>query len=329
MHETAGPPPSPPLFALIMAGGTGTRLWPYSRRWRPKQLLALLGEDTMLQATVARLEPQVPPERVIVLTNVEHVDEVRAQLPRVPPENVVGEPAAFGTAPAVALGAAIVRGRFSGGVVVCLPADHAIEPAAGLQETIAVAGRAAGSGYLVTIGIRPTSPATGLGYIRVGGELPDAPGAYGVVQFVEKPDRDVAARYFASGEYLWNAGMFIWDTATVFELYRHLLPDLGAQMETMAELASRADFGVRLPELWKTITDRTTVDYGIVERADRVACVPAQFHWDDVGSWSALAAVLAADESGNVVVGRHIDVDSRDCIVRVAAPWPRSASPVS
>jgi mannose-1-phosphate guanylyltransferase len=313
------------MYALVLAGGTGTRLWPYSRRARPKQLLPLLGGETMVQSTVGRLAPLIPPERVIVLTNREHVAEVRAQLPAVPAEQIVGEPEPLGTAPAIALGAAIVRARFGEGLVACLPADHSIEPAAALLATLQVGAAAAAQGYIVTIGIPPTGPATGFGYIRLGDELSSAPGTFRVREFVEKPAPERAVEFVASGDYLWNAGMFLWDLETIRTAFQGLLPTLGRQLDEMTAIVGDETFEAELAKIWSQVEDRTTVDYGIIERASDVACVPARFGWDDVGSWSALAALLSTGDDGNVVVGgeahsatggEHFDVgNSRGCVV--------------
>jgi mannose-1-phosphate guanylyltransferase len=301
--------------AVVMAGGVGSRLWPYSRKNRPKQLLPLLGDRTMLQATVDRLAPLVPPERVFVVTNREYVEEVRGQLAGVPAENILGEPEGFGTAPAVALGAAVIRGRLGPGLAAFLPADHSISPHAAFQTTLETAFRAAETGRIVTVGVRPTAPATGFGYLRVGAPLDDAPGAYAVDEFVEKPSLDDAIAYAESEAYFWNAGIFVWDLDVLFAEFKQYLPHLAALGEEMAAAAATPDFVARLDEIWPRITDRTAVDYGIVERSKRVACVPAAFRWDDVGSWSALAAVLGPDADGNVIVGDHIGIGSRQCIV--------------
>jgi mannose-1-phosphate guanylyltransferase len=320
-----------PLYALILAGGSGTRLWPYSRRRRPKQLLPLIGELTMLEATVERLAPLIPPEHVFVLTNEGYVNSVRKQLPQVPPSHVVGEPAALGTAPAVALGAALVRE--AGGeaaVMFVLPADHVISPAAQFREALSQAAAVAAAGQLVTFGIRPTAPETGYGYVELGAPLavealPGLPvrlpvEAYQVARFVEKPDRARAEAYVLGGRHLWNSGMFGWTVARIWAAYAEHLPNLASRMDEMLLLARThaADtpgFNDGLAEIWNHVTDTTTIDYGIMERDAHVACVPAAFGWSDIGSWAALGEALDADAAGNVVVGPHVGHNTRDTVV--------------
>lgn len=313
------------LYAVVLAGGSGTRLWPYSRRDLPKQLLPLFGERSMLSLTVDRLAPLVPPERVFVLTNAEYAADARAAVPRVPPGQVIGEPAALGTAAAVGLGLAVVRARDPEAVMVVVTADHLITPEDVFRRAVADAARVAASGRLVTFGIRPTGPATGYGYIELGARLagpggaaggPEGfPEAYAVARFVEKPDRAAAEGYVASGRFVWNSGMFAWSVPVLAgELARHL-PALAARMDEVTAAAGEAGFDARLAEIWARVTDRTAVDYGVMEKSDRVACLPAAFDWRDIGAWDALKAALPADAAGNAVVGPHVGVDTRDSLV--------------
>jgi mannose-1-phosphate guanylyltransferase len=304
-------------FAVVLAGGSGTRLWPLSRRGRPKQLLPLLGTRSLLQATVDRLAPVVTPDRCAVITNREYVVEVRRQLPDVPPEQVVGEPDALGTAAAVALGTAIVAARDAHAVMFVLPADHVIRPVEAFHGDLARAADAARAGFLVTFGIPPTAPETGYGYIEVGDAPEGMLSVRRVARFVEKPSRAVAARYLASGCYLWNSGMFCWSVPSITRDLGRFLPALAAHVADLtAEAKDGADaLDAALARVWPQITDRTTIDYGVMERSDRVVCVPATFTWSDVGSWEALGDILPADADGNVVVGRHLGDDTRRCIM--------------
>jgi mannose-1-phosphate guanylyltransferase len=310
-----------PIYALVLAGGSGTRLWPASRRSRPKQLLPLIGQRSMLARSVARLAPLIPAERVFVLTGAEYVEEVRADLPDLPADQVVGEPSALGTAAALGLGMALVRARAPEALMCVVTADHLIEPEAEFQAALARAAAVARAGHLVTFGIRPTSPETGFGYVELGAAL-DAPRgaagetiAHAVARFVEKPDRATAERYLAGGRHLWNSGMFAWTVPSIASAFARFLPDLAARLDEITQAAGRADFADRLPEIWSRISDRTTIDYGIMERAENVACVPAAFEWRDIGSWSALRDALPKDAAGNAVVGRHLGLDTTGCLV--------------
>jgi mannose-1-phosphate guanylyltransferase len=304
-------------FAVILAGGTGTRLWPYSRRRTPKQLVELLGDASMLQETAARLDPIVPPDRIVVVTNMEYVNEVRRQLPDVPPRQVVGEPEALGTAAAVGLGAALVGARDESATTFVLPADHVIEPASRFRSDLERAAAVAAEDHLVTFGIPPTKPETGYGYVELAEALPGEAGAFAVKRFVEKPDPSTAQLYVESGRFLWNSGMFAWTVPAIRAAFDAHLPALGRQVDALIRAARRSgsEFENELPVIWSGITDRTTIDYGIMERSDQVACVPATFTWNDVGSWSALAEVLARDEDDNAVVGRHIGIDTTGTLV--------------
>ncbi|MBK6768173.1 MAG: mannose-1-phosphate guanylyltransferase [Ardenticatenales bacterium] len=326
------------LWAVIVAGGSGTRLWPYSRRLRPKQLLPLLGARSMLQTTVDRLAGRVPPDRVVVVTNAEYAGEVRRQLPGVPPEHVVGEPAALGNAAAVALGIGVVAARDPYATVAVLTADHDITPVDAFLDALDRAVAAAAGGYLVTFGIRPTEPNTGYGYVEIGPVLArhashgvdpgdqdrrssmlDPTAARHVVRFVEKPDRATAEGYLAAGTHLWNSGMFVWTVPTITAAYHAHLPRLAATIDAVADVVrSGGELAAALPAIWARVEDRTTIDYGILEPSANVACVPADFAWRDIGAWPQLAEALladAADADGNAVRGRHVGLDTHGSLI--------------
>ncbi len=322
MAGASGPSSPPALWALVLAGGSGTRLWPLSRPETPKQLLALTDpERSMLRLTVDRLAPLIPPERVLVLTAADHVAAVREQLPEVPPAQVLGEPAPLGTAAALGLGLAWLRARDPSALMAVLSADHQIAPAEALQADLARAAGLARAGWLVTIGIPPTAPETGFGYIELGEALPPEEGGDGsgrqVLRFVEKPDRARAEAFLAGGRHLWNAGMFAWSVSAIEAAFQRHLPRLAATLDALSTAAAggEATFSAALARLWPGIEDRTTIDYGIMERAERVACVPAGFQWLDIGSWAAVKETLPLDEEGNAVLGRHLGVDSRDNLI--------------
>lgn len=269
-----------PLYAVVLAGGRGTRFWPLSRRVRPKQCLSLDGGPTLIQRTVARLAPLVPPERVLVVTGPDMVDAVRAQLPGIPEENLLVEPAPRNTAPVVAWTALEVERR-GGGTLLVLPSDHAVADEARFRDTLAEAAAVAATGGLVTLGIVPTRAETGFGWIEPGAyEGTSAP----VVRFVEKPPQAVADALFAGGRHLWNAGMFVWRHDVVLDAVARHLPRTA---EALAALRA----GAGLADTW-TRFDATSVDYGILEHHDAIRVVPADFGWSDVGSWPALAEVL-------------------------------------
>lgn len=274
-------------YAVILAGGRGTRFWPLSRRALPKQCLSLDGGPTLIQRTLARVLPVVPAERVLVVTGPDMADAIRAQLPELPAENLLIEPSARNTAPVAAWTAWEVARR-GGGSLCVLPSDHMIADEPGFRRVLADAfdHAEAGRGRIVTLGIAPTHPETGFGYIEPGATVD---GARAVRRFVEKPERAAAEALIAAG-CLWNAGMFCWRADTVQDAVRAHLPRTAAAMDAL--LAGRP-----LAEAW-TDTDATSVDYGILERWPDIRVLPGNFGWSDVGSWPALAEVLPAQAWG-------------------------------
>ena len=293
-------------FAVLMAGGSGTRFWPLSRRRRPKQVLAIAEPVPLIRATVDRLGDLVPPERILVVTGADQADAIAEALPEVPRENLLLEPVARNTAPCLGLAAVVAASRVPDAVLLNLPADHVIRPADEFRDTARRAlARADESGSLLTFGIRPTRPATGYGYIREDRET--APGIRSVAEFVEKPDRETAEGYLTLGQYRWNSGMFVWRAdAFLSEVARHL-PDLSAGLEQLrADPDALAEVFPRLPSI--------SVDYGIMEKTDRAEVVAADFTWDDVGSIESLARLLEADEDGNRTRTELLALDSKNVI---------------
>ncbi len=290
-----------PLYALILAGGSGERFWPLSRRARPKQLLKLVSDKTLLEDTVDRLEGMVPREHILVLTNVDQVAAVRELLPDLPLENIVAEPAKRDTAAAIALATAWVAVRDHRATMLVLPADHVIKNAAAFQETLRTAVRAAEeTGALVTIGIKPTWACPGFGYIEQGAPAPlkgEPPpnDIYKVVRFREKPNAELADAFVREGNFRWNAGMFVWSVPTVLSEFNRHAPEL-------ADFISQ----IRAPGNWeKALSTRfsglpfISFDYAIMEKANRVLMVEASFDWDDVGGWRAVSNYLPKDEHSN------------------------------
>jgi mannose-1-phosphate guanylyltransferase len=296
--------------AVVLAGGKGTRFWPMSRARRPKQLLPVVGERTMVQATVERLAPLIPPERVWVVTGEEHAEELRQQLPGLPAGQIVVEPFGRNTAPAIGLAAELISRIEPGATMVVLPADHHIRDADRFRAALAQAIALAADGeLLVTIGVEPNAPETGYGYIEKGEEI--SPGAYRVRCFTEKPGRERAEELVRSGRHLWNSGIFVWRVDTILAALERELPEIAARL---AEAAAVVDAPARLAAVYQRMPEQS-IDYGVLEKASNVAVVAADFGWDDVGSWTALLRLGPADDSGNVVRGRVLALSSRGNLV--------------
>jgi len=304
MSEAAG------IHAVILAGGKGTRFWPKSRARRPKQLLPIVSERTMVQETVSRLAPLVSDDHVWSVTGEAHADELRAQLPGVPAEQVVVEPVGRNTAPAIALAAELIARRDPSAVMIVLPADHHVRDAAGFRGVLARAiDLARREDVLVTLGIEPSHPETGYGYVERGAEI--APGIHRVRRFTEKPDRARAEEFVASRRYLWNAGIFVW---RVDVIRRALAAHLPSVAKGIAAVVSSWGDRERFAALYPGV-EAQSIDYGVLEKAENVAVVAGDFGWDDIGSWSAVRRLAEADAAGNVLQGRVIASASRDNFV--------------
>ncbi len=307
-------------YAVIMAGGSGTRFWPLSRRARPKQFLAIGTPRTLIEETVARLAPLIPAERVMVVAGEGHVPAIRDLLPD---QWLVTEPCARNTAPCVGLAAVHLARRDPDAVMAVLPADHHIADAPGFRRLIAAALERARAGEIVTLGIRPDRPETGYGYIHYNREdtLATSGGVEvcAVRRFVEKPPRAVAERYLAEGGYLWNSGMFFFTAARILADIRRFLPAMAAALDRIAAAVGtpdEADVTVREFAAMESVS----IDYGVMEHADRVRVVPADIGWNDVGHWAALADFGTPDTAGNVRSGGRAEdlvlIDARECIVQ-------------
>lgn len=296
------------LHVFVMAGGSGERFWPMSRSKTPKHLLRLLSDRTMLEMTVRRLEGIVPWERVHVLTNAAQVDAVKAELPFLPTENILSEPAKRDTAPACALAVGYAHAHDPEAVCVLLPADSMIHNIPTFQRQVEQAAAVAfRRSALVTFAVAPTFPSTGFGYLHLG-DLED--GARRVLRFVEKPDLPTAKAYLKSRQYAWNAGMFAWRSCTFLEECERLAPPLAEFIRDFPKTDPTAYLAERFPELPKI-----SVDYAIMEKAAEVIAIDAKFDWDDVGSWTSLPEHLGHDDDGNTARGPVYQFDSRNNVI--------------
>jgi len=304
-------------FVIIMAGGKGERFWPVSREKTPKQLITLLGKRSFLQQAVDRALPLVPLKNIFIITNTLQVLEVRKQLPKLPKENIIAEPIGRDTCAAVALGAAVVGARSTTGIMAILPADHVIPDEKKFQQVLSDSFDLASRGQaIVTIGIKPTEPATGYGYIRVGEPLPPPRGVksykttfFKAEQFVEKPHYDRAIEYVNSGHYRWNAGMFVWSFITITQGLEKHQPEMAEACRRWFKVAGTPKLEKLLAREYPEIK-KISIDFALMEHAQNVVVADGSFGWDDLGSWNALARHIKPDSEGNCAVGDFIHVDA-------------------
>lgn len=301
-------------YAVIMAGGGGTRLWPLSRKESPKQMLQLIGERTMFQLAVDRLDDLFPPERILVVTVAEQAAGLQKQCPEIPAGNYLLEPMPRGTASVVGLAAIELIQRDPDATMAILTADHYIEDIGLFQQLLLAANDIAQRGNLVTLGIVPTFPSTGYGYVQRGQELGTFRGctAFNALRFREKPDAEKAKAMLASGDHFWNSGMFIWRADRILEEIQGLMPELASKLAEIAEAQSPQV----LQTVWPTIQPQT-IDYGIMEHAAQVAVLSAaDLGWNDVGSWDSLFDVLPADQDGNIIVqAKHFGLGTESSLI--------------
>lgn len=304
-------------YAVIMAGGKGERFWPLSTSKHPKQLLALVGDKPLIAQAVDRLEGIVPPENVFVVTNAELVDATREAAPLLPPENIVGEPIGRDTAAAVACGGALVKAKDENGIFAVLTADQVMGDLDVFKATIKGGmDLAEANDILVTIGIQPTFPSTGFGYIDSGAQFGTAEGVEfrAADRFVEKPDEATAAEYLETGRFFWNSGMFIWSIASLENAFSDHCPEMS---ELMATLAGYAADGKIVEGMDATYPDlgKISVDYALMEKADNIVMACGTFYWDDVGAWPALESHFDQDVGGNTNIGFVETLDSENNII--------------
>lgn len=312
---------NPHLYAVILAGGSGTRFWPLSRQLFPKQLLRIMGNETLIQQTVKRVLHCAPAERILISTNPLQAESIRVQLSEwkdAIKENFVLEPEGRNTAPAIALAALEVLRRDPDAVMLVLPADHVVQGERQFNAAVALGTDLATKGYLVTFGIKPIRPETGYGYIqpkqnvRLGsnGKLTGHP----VARFVEKPNVSKAVQYVKAGNYYWNSGMFIWRAATILDEIRQHQPALGKSLKEMGRLMDTGAPRAAIEEIYRGLAS-VSIDNGVMERSSRAAMIPVSFRWSDVGNWSSLEEVAHRDKAGNVVSGRVVDLDNKNSVL--------------
>jgi mannose-1-phosphate guanylyltransferase len=306
-----------PFWAVIPAGGSGTRLWPLSRAARPKFLLPLLGTTSLIQDTVTRLAPLASPARTLVACGPAHAAAIARQLPDLPEDNIVVEPSPKGSGPAIGLATALIARRNPDAVVGSFAADHCVELPDAFVAAVRTAVAAANAGWLVTIGLTPTRPETGYGYIeRTDEPIAEAPEgvAFRAARFVEKPNLETATEYVATGRYLWNASMFVWRARTLLDEIARLQPALFAGITRIAAAWGTARQERVTAEVWASL-EESTIDQGIMELAERVAVVPAELGWSDVGDWHGLGELIEHDDLGNSLHGDIVQVDTRGSVI--------------
>ncbi len=312
-------------YAVIMAGGGGTRLWPLSRQANPKQMLPLVGERSLFQIAVDRLEGVFAPDQVYVVTVADQAEVLQNQYPEIPSQNYLLEPMPRGTASVVGLAAVALRQRDPQAVMAVLTADHIFQNEAHFRKLLLAAYDAAQQDLLVTLGITPTFPATGFGYIQQGDWVASQRDldVYQVLRFVEKPDESRAHEMLESGDHAWNSGMFVWQVARIMDEFERQMPDLALELREISKAWDQPQRESVIQQIWPRIQPET-IDYGIMENAHDVVVIPAEgLGWNDVGSWEALFEVLPADENGNIILGDEvIAMETGDSLV-YKKPSPR------
>lgn len=305
------------MYVVIMAGGVGTRFWPKSRARLPKQLLNIVGDKTMIQASVDRIISLISPENLFVVATEQQKDGILEQLPVLKPENLFLEPKGKNTAPCIGLAALFLRRIDPNEVMVILPADHLIEKEEQFRKIIGLAENIAKKHeMLVTIGIKPTYPATGYGYIQYNGKIEEQDGtpAFKVKTFAEKPDLMTAERFLESGDFLWNSGIFLWKVSTIMQAIEEFMPSLFDRLMEIDQAIGTEKEADVIKKVYCQIK-KISIDYGIMEQAKNVAVLSGEFGWNDVGSWEEVYEISAKDKKGNVVRGNHILKDVKGCLI--------------
>jgi mannose-1-phosphate guanylyltransferase len=305
------------LTAVIMAGGKGERFWPKSRTHLPKQFLNISGNRSMIQQTIDRLRKLIDIGRIFIVTNELYAELIRAQIPDLPSENIIIEPVGRNTAPCVGLASIIIQEKFPDSTMIVLPSDHIIENEEGLLQIIQAASEVASTGEsLVTLGISPTYPETGYGYIESTKQIHTLDGleVHKVSRFVEKPSQSIAEQYLNEGNFFWNSGIFVWKVSVILNYIKELLPDMYDILMTIKDASQYQDRDIIIRAEFPKMPDQS-IDYGIMEKVDNIYMIPCVFGWDDVGSWTSLERINELDEHGNVIRGNILNMDTKRCII--------------
>jgi mannose-1-phosphate guanylyltransferase len=303
----------PTLYAVIMAGGRGERFWPLSTNKLPKPFIPLLGATSLLQDTASRIQPLVPFEKILISIGAEHYEIARQQLPEIPEKNFIVEPMGRDTSACLGFCALHIEQRDADAIMLALPADHFIGDSATYRKVLATGIENLEGSTGMVFGIPPTRPETGYGYIlaeKAAGSADARP----VVRFIEKPDAATATQYLASGNYFWNSGMFLWKNRTLLDLFEKHMPETYAGLCKLRPLIEKEESREELRHIFSTLP-RISIDFGIMEKTSGLKLVPAQFGWDDIGSWASLERALPPDTQGNIVQGHHIALDSNNCVI--------------
>ncbi|MDR4503868.1 MAG: mannose-1-phosphate guanylyltransferase [Candidatus Scalindua sp.] len=304
-------------YAVIMAGGSGTRFWPWSRQKTPKQLLKLTGKDTMIRQTVDRVVSEIPLENIYVVTASSQADCIKRELSALPERNIISEPFGRNTAACIGLAATIIRKRDADAIMAVMTADHIIEPADVFLRGLRCAGKIAmKTDVLVTFGIKPDNPSVNYGYIKRGqyGESIDGFSVFDVNAFMEKPDRATAEKFLQSGKYYWNSGIFVWSVSTILEGIEKYMPTLASGLGRIGAALDSSEEATVIRDEYERF-ENVSIDYGVMEKISNVKVIEAEFTWDDVGSWLAVERLNTADQQNNTVLGKYCGLDSTGNII--------------
>lgn len=305
------------ITCVIMAGGKGERFWPKSRTNLPKQFLNISGNKSMIQQSIARLEKLIDISQIFIVTNELYAELIKAQIPHLPHANIIIEPVGRNTAPCIGLASIIIEDRFPDSTMIVIPSDHIIENEEGFVQILKTAVEVAqDNSNLVTLGIQPTYPETGYGYIESSDQFKEINelNVHKVNKFVEKPDFETAQSYLESGNFFWNSGIFVWKIETIRAYIKELMPEMHDILETMKTVFDSEDRDAIIRSEFLKMPDQS-IDYGIMEKVNNIYVIPCVFGWDDVGSWTALERISDLDENGNVIKGNILNLDTKRCII--------------